>query len=107
MTSITDEQIFVDTNFYTIKQFERSNFDELASIVISTLAGVLINFDPSGAKFALPDSEWNSQTENIIAGPPAGIRPRPNPPLPGIPSGPPAVLQIGVLNAAKINMTNV
>jgi len=34
MTSITDEQNFVDTNFNTIKQFELSSFDELATIVI-------------------------------------------------------------------------
>ena len=49
MNSIPDEQKFVDTNFNTIKQFERSSFDELASIVISTLAVILLNFDQSGA----------------------------------------------------------
>ena len=92
MTSITDEQKFIDTNFNTIQQFERSSFDELASIVISTLAGILLNFDQSGAKFALPESEWNSQPENITAGPRETIRPRPSPPLPGIPAGEPPVL---------------
>ena len=107
MTSITDEQKFVDTNFNTIQQFERSSFDELASIIISTLAGILLNFDQSGAKFALPDSEWNSQPENITVGPPETIRPRPNPPLPGIPSGPPPVLPIGILNAAEMKMANL
>ena len=103
MTSITDEQKFVDTNFNTIQQFERSPFDELASIVISTLAGILLNFDQS----ALPDSEWNSQRENILVGSPAAIRQRPNPPLPGLPPGPPPVLPIGILNAAEINIANV
>jgi len=44
MTSITDEQKCIDTNLKIIKQFERSPFDELASIVISTPAGVLLNF---------------------------------------------------------------
>ena len=104
MSSITDEQKFVDTNFNIIQQFERLSFDELASIVITTLAGILLDFDQSGAKFALPDSEWIFQPENIIAGPPAEtIRPRPNPPLPGIPAGPPPVLPIGILNAAEIS----
>ena len=88
MTSISEEQKFVDTNFSTIKQFDRSSFDELASIVISTLAGVLLNFDQSGANFALPGSKGNSQLENIIAGLPAGTRPCQNPPLPGIPAEP-------------------
>ena len=50
MTSITDEQKFVDTNFNTIQQFERSSFDELALNVISTLAGILLNFDQSGIR---------------------------------------------------------
>jgi len=75
MISINDEQKFVDTNFNTIQQFKRSSFDELASIVITTLAGILLNFDQSGAKFAVPDSEWNTQQENIIAGSPAEIQP--------------------------------
>ena len=57
MTSITDEQKFVDSNFYTMKQLDRSSFDEFASIAISNLPGVLLNFDQSGAKFSLPDSE--------------------------------------------------
>ena len=51
MTSITDEQIFVDTYFNTIKQIERSAFDELASVVISTIAGILLGLDQSGASF--------------------------------------------------------
>jgi len=42
MTSINDEQKIVDTNFNIIQQFERSSFGELASIVTSTLAGVLL-----------------------------------------------------------------
>jgi len=53
------------------------------------------------------DSEWNSQPENIIAGPQETIRPRPNPPLPGIPAGPPPVLPIGILNAAEMKMANL
>ena len=89
-----------------IKQFEWSSFDELTSIVIFTLAGILLSFDQSGAKFALPDSEWNSQLENIIAGPSTGIRPRPNQPQAGIPSGSLPVLPVGVLNDAEINMAN-
>ena len=35
------------------------------------------------------------------------IRPRPNPPLPGIPAGPSPVLPIGILNAAEIKMANL
>ena len=62
MTSIIDEQKFVDTNFNTIQQFERSSFDELASIVISTLAGILLNFDQYEAKFALPDTNFICKT---------------------------------------------
>ena len=65
MTSITDDQKFVDANLVTINQFKRSTFYELSAIVIATLSGVLTNFDPSGAKFALPDSEWQHQPENI------------------------------------------
>ena len=66
MTSIIDEQKFVDTNFNTIKQFERSSFDELvAIIVITTLAEILLNFDQSGAKFVLPDSEWITPSQKI------------------------------------------
>ena len=60
MTSINDEQKFIDANFLTIKNFNRATFDELAAIVISTLAGILLNFDPSGAKFASPDHEWEN-----------------------------------------------
>jgi len=41
--------------------------------LLSTLSGVLLNFDVSGAKFALPDEEWNAQPENILVGLPAGI----------------------------------
>jgi len=77
------------------------------SIVITTLAGILRNFDQSGAKFALLDSKWNKQPENVLVGPPASIRQRPDPPLPGIPAGPPPVLPIGILNAAEIKMTNL
>ena len=107
MTSINDEQKFIDANFITIKNFKRATFDELAAILVSTLAGILLNFDPSGAKFALPDAEWELQPENILAGPPAAIRPRPIPPLPGIPAGPPPALPVGALNAAEINMANL
>ena len=102
MTTITDEQKFIDSNFVTITNFKRSTFDELSAIVILTLSGVLLNFDPSGAKFALPDAEWENQPENILVGPPAAIRPRPNAPIPGVPAGPPPVLPIGPLNAAEI-----
>ena len=107
LTSTNDEQVSVDTSFDTIQQLERSSFDELASIVTSNLAGVLPSFDQSGAKFALLDSEWNSQPENIIAGPPAAIRPRPNPPLKRILAGPPPVLPIGILNATEIKLANL
>ena len=107
MTSIHDELKFVDTIFITIQQFERSYFDELTSIVNSTLAGILLNFDPSGAKFALPDHEWDNQPENILVGPPAAIRQRPDPPLSGIPAGPPSVLPVGILNATEMKMTNL
>ena len=48
MTGIKDEQKFIDANFLIIKNFNRATFDELAAIVISTLAGILLNFDPSG-----------------------------------------------------------
>jgi len=47
------------------------------------------------------------QTENMIAGPPAAIRPRPNPPLPGIPARPPPVRPIGILNAADMKTANL
>ena len=107
MTSITDEQKLIDTNFNTIQQFERSSFNELASIVITTLAGTLLNFDQSGAKFASPDSEWNSQQENIIARPPETIRPRANPPLTGIPAGPSPVQPLGILNTAEMKMADL
>ena len=73
MTSITEEQKFIDANFITISHFKRGTFDELAAIIISTLGGILLNFDVSGAKFALPDAEWESQPENILAGPPEAI----------------------------------
>ena len=57
MTSINDEQKFVDANFVTINNFKRSTFDEISAIVILTLSGILLNFDVSNAKFALPDAE--------------------------------------------------
>ena len=107
MTSITEEQKFIDANFITISHFKRGTFDELAAIIISTLGGILLNFDVSGAKFALPDAEWESQPENILAGPPEAIRPRPNPPIPGIPAGPPPALPVGPINAADINIANM
>jgi hypothetical protein len=107
MTSITDEQKFIDANFQTITKFNRANFDELTATIISTLAGILLNFDISGAKFALPDEAWNVQPENVIVGPPADVRPRPNPPIAGIPAGPPPVLPIGALSAADINLANM
>ena len=107
MTSITDEQKFIDANFTTINHFRRATFDEMAAILISTLSGILLNFDVSAAKFALPDAIWEIQPENILAGPPEAIRPRPNPPTPGIPAGPPPVLPIGPINAADINIANM
>ena len=55
MTSVNDEQNFVDSKFNSIQQFGRSFFDEFASIVIITLAGILLNLDQSGANFSLPD----------------------------------------------------
>ena len=58
MTSINDDQKFIDANFVRITHFKRSTFDEMSAVVIATLSGVLTNLDPSGAKFALPDSEW-------------------------------------------------
>ena len=107
MTSINDEQKFIDANFVTINNFKRSTFDELSAIVISTLSGILLNFDSLGAKFALPYSEWHQQPENILAVPPASIRQRPDPPIPGQPAGPPPVLPVGPLNAADINIANM
>jgi hypothetical protein len=107
MTTITDDQKFIDANFVTINHFKRSTFDEMSAIVIATLSGVLTNFDPSGAKFALPDQEWQQQPENILVGPPATIRQRPNPPIPGEPAGMPPALPAGPLNAAEINMANL
>ena len=47
MTSINDEQKFIDANFVTINNFKLATFDELSAIVISTLSGFLLNFDPS------------------------------------------------------------
>jgi len=107
MTSINDERKLIDTNFSTINLFKRSTFDEITAIVISTLTGILLNFDASGAKIVLPDEEWNTQPENILVGLQAEIRPRRNSPIPGIPAGPPAALPVGRLNAAVINIANM
>ena len=107
MTSITDEQNFIDANFQTISKFNRASFDKLTATIISTLSGIQLNFDISGAKFTLPDEEWNVQPENIIVGPPPDVRPRPNPPIAGILAGPPPVLPVGPLNAADINIANM
>jgi len=104
MTSITDEQKSIDANFLTINKFNRASYEELTTAIISTLSRILHNFDISGAKFALPDEEWDIQPENTLVGPPAGIRPRPNPPIAGIPAGPPPALPIG---AADINLANM
>jgi hypothetical protein len=79
----------------------------LAAIVISTLAGVLLNFNQSVAKFALPDDEWNARPENILLGPPAGIRRLPDSPVPRIPAGSPAALPVGPLNAEDINLADL
>jgi hypothetical protein len=65
MTSTNNEQKFIDANFITINHFKRSTFDKMSAIVISTLSGILLNFDVSGAKFALSDAEWEVQPENI------------------------------------------
>ena len=59
MTSITDEQKFIDATFLTITKFNRVSFDELTATIISTLSGILLNFDISGANFALPDEDWS------------------------------------------------
>ena len=107
MTSINDEQKFIDANFITINHFKRSTFDEMSAIVISALSGVLLNFNVSDEKFALPDAEWETQADNILAGPPAAIRQRPNPPIPRIPVGSPPVPPVGPLNAADINIANM
>ena len=53
---------FIDTNFNTIRQFDRSSLDEFASIVIATVAGIFLSFDISGVKLVIPDHEWNNQT---------------------------------------------
>jgi len=79
----------------------------LVAIFISTLAGILLDFDPSGAKFGLSDHEWNNLPKNILVGPSAAIRQQPDPPLPGISAGPPPVLLVRALNAADINIENV
>ena len=77
----------------------------MVAIVISTLAEILLTFHLSGAKFALADAEWEIQPGNILAGPSAAIRQRPDPPLPGIPAGfLPPVLPV---NAADINIANM
>ena len=116
MTSISDDIKFIDANFKTITRIARETFDELIAILIATLAGVLREYDISGAKLILPESEWCIQPENIIpeilaapgiAAVPAGIRPRPPPPAAGIPAGAPPVLPAGPLNAADINNANV
>ena len=99
--------MFIDANFLTITKFNHASFDELTATIISTLSGILLNFDISGAKFALPDDEWNIQPENVLVGPPPDVRPRPNPPIAGIPAGPPPVLPIGALNEADINLANM
>jgi len=75
----------------------------IASIVISIIAGVLLNLDQSGAKFALPDEEWNTQPENIIVGPPAGIRPHRTKNT----NRTRAALPAGALIAADINIANM
>ena len=41
MTSVTDEQKFIDAKFLTINKFNRAEFDELTAIVILTLSGIL------------------------------------------------------------------
>ena len=58
------------------------------------MAGILLNFDQSGAKFALPDHKWNNQPENILI-------------VPGISAGPPPALPVGALNAADMNIANM
>jgi len=79
MTSIIDEQKFIDANFLTIENFNRATFDELAAMVILTLAGILLNFDPSGGKFALQmqNGKYNQRASWQVR-PPAVIRQRPD-----------------------------
>jgi len=91
----------------TSQQLTISKDQPLTAIVISTLSGILLNFDVTGAKIVFPDEEWNAQPENIFVGPPAGIQPRPNPPIPEIPAGPLPVLPVGPLNAAVIKIANM
>jgi hypothetical protein len=93
MASINDEQNFFKADFLTMKRFKRATFDELAVIVISTSAGVLLNFDQSG--------RMEQPTRKYIGRTTARVRPRPDPPISGIPSGPPSVL------SAEMNMANL
>jgi len=78
MTSITDEEQFIDANFLTINKFNRASFDEFTATIISILSGILLKFVIYGAKFALPVEELNVQPENVLFGLSAEIRPRPN-----------------------------
>jgi hypothetical protein len=71
MTSNNDEQKFIDSNFSTVNYFKGSTFEESTAIVILTFSEILLNFDVSGAKFALLDKEWDIQPENFLIGPPA------------------------------------
>ena len=65
---MTNNKLLI-ANFSTIDHFKRSTFDEMLAIVISTLFGVLLNFDVSRAKFVFSDEEWNNQPENTLVGP--------------------------------------
>ena len=47
---------------------------------------MLLNFDVTGAKVALRDEVSDIQSKNIVVGPPDKVRPRPNPPIAGIPA---------------------
>jgi len=94
------EQKFVDANLSTIQQFQKDSFDVLAAIVTPTLAGVVLNFDQSGTKFALPDDERKIRpSKNIVVARPAGVPPLPVHRLSRILAGP--------LSAVDINIANI
>ena len=68
---------------------------------------MLLNFDVTGAKVALRDEVSDIQSKNIVVGPPDKVRPRPNPPIAGIPAWPLPVLPVGALNATNMNLANM
>ena len=75
MATINDEQKFIDAKLSTINHFKKINISQLF------FRNFILNFNMFGAKFALPDEEWDIYPENILVGLPAEIRPCPNSPM--------------------------